>query len=129
MRGLNDERGLVVSWLMKLVVGLAVTGVVLYDAGAVMMNHVTLDSAANDIARELSSSVDATTPARTSPELTARAEVLARETGANLVEAEPDAEGALYVSLERRAETLLVRRIGPLKKWGTAVATGRAATS
>ena len=47
------ERGdIVVGWLVKLVVSLAIAGVAVFEAGAVIVAHVNADSAANDAAGE-----------------------------------------------------------------------------
>ena len=121
----SDERGVVVAWLLKLVISLAIVGVVVYDAGAVAFNHVGLDSTAEDIALALSSDLS-TASARTSSVVTTRAEELARGAGAKLVRATLDTEGTLRVRLARRADTLIVRRVEGLKRYGRAVVTARA---
>ena len=47
---LSDERGILVSWLVKLLLGLAIAGLLLFEVGAIAVNTFTLSSSANDIA-------------------------------------------------------------------------------
>ncbi|HEY7876545.1 MAG TPA: hypothetical protein VIG64_15635 [Actinomycetota bacterium] len=124
---LSDERGILVSWLVKLLLGLAIAGVILFEVGAIVVNTFTLSSSANDIAIALATSVQQSGSA--SPNLTqleTQAKDLAKEAGARLVDVELDtSERVVRVTLRRRADTLVVQRFGAIEDWGRATAEGQ----
>jgi hypothetical protein len=125
---LSDERGVVVAWLVKLTLGLAVAGVILFEVGAIAVNTFTLSSTASDIAVALSTSAAAAGAAGPDEgQLQNQGEALAKEAGAKLVSIEIDRNGrVVYVTLRRRASTLLVQRFNAIKGWGRATAEGQA---
>lgn len=128
MRVVSDERGFIVSWLAKLAIGFVLTAVVLFDAGSIGVNFFTLDSTADDIAVALS--VDIGPGQNPTPDqLRTTARALAKEAGARLVSVDLSPEGSVVVVIRRRADTLLVSRIGPLKDWALSTAEGRAGTT
>jgi hypothetical protein len=129
MRALRDERGVIVSWIAKLVAGLAVGSVVLFDAGAIAVNYVGLDSTAEDIANALSADVAGAGAPVSSAQLEASAAEAARAAGARVVRVEIDPQGFLHLRLKRAAKTLLASNIDSLRKWTRATATATAATS
>ena len=128
MVNVRDERGVVVSWLVRLVLGLAVAGLILFEVGAIAVNTFTLSSTAGDIAIALSTSAaqaGAGGPSETQLQNEGRA--LAQEAGARLVSIEIDRnERIVYVTLRRRADTLLVQRFNAIEGWGRATAEGQA---
>lgn len=127
MKQLSDERGFIVSWLGKLAIGFAVTALLLYEAGSIGINFFTLDSTADDIAVKLSTGLQpGTTPRQDQLEADARA--LTKEADARLLSVTL-ADGSIVVQIRRRADTLLVHKIGPIKHWGRATAEGRAGTT
>jgi hypothetical protein len=122
---------MVIGWLARLLVGLAVSALILYEFGAIAFNHVTLDGTANDIAREVASSLpqhNATAPASLTRVALPLAATPAREARARVVAISLDDRGVLHVRLRRPARTLLVRRIDALRKYGRADVTGTATT-
>lgn len=135
MHRLRDERGIIVSWLVKLVVMLAVLGVIVFDIGSIVVNYFTLDSAADDAALALSLAVETddfgTNDAQvveaakqliaTDVSLAQDARVVARRTHV-------DENGVIYVTLRRRANTLVVDQIDALRKYGVAIVEGQAST-
>lgn len=122
MRRIADERGIIVSWLVKLLLGFAVFAVVAYDAGSIMVNFFTLDQAAKDIADEIQ--VDGIADARFNRmnALEERGKELAGQVGARLTALEVSEKGDVHVQLKRRASTLLVGRISAIKEWARATA-------
>lgn len=124
---LSDERGILVSWFVKLFLGLAIAGLILFEVGAIAVNTFTLSSSANDIAIALATSVQQSGSA--SPNLTqleTQAKDLAKEAGARLVDVEVDtSERIVRVTLRRRADTLLVQRFSAIEDWGRATAEGQ----
>ncbi|HYI46359.1 MAG TPA: hypothetical protein VE174_12950 [Actinomycetota bacterium] len=135
MRGIGNERGVVISWLMKLLVGLAIVSVVMFDAGSILVNHVTLDTAANDTALALSLAIDPDQFGTNDEEVFEGAkEIVASNStnagGAKVVRSgtNVDEEGVIHVKLKRVADTFVVERIEAIKKWGRATAEGQAST-
>ena len=123
---LQDERGIAVNWMAKLVIFLALLGVIIYDVSALAVNAFQLDSLVDEIA------VTVSTSAGDRPslfELEQEADKIARRQGAKLTELEvDDREGTLRVTVKREAETLVVRRFSQTEDWGRMSATGRSST-
>jgi hypothetical protein len=133
-----DERGIVMDWLVKVVIGIAVFGVILFDAGSIAVNYFNLDSAANDVAIAVSTTVGTSSQARdyTADEIyrLAKSEVEAESGGvanARVLKegTEISQEGIVRIRLRRVADTLIVERIGAIQKWARATADGQAGTS
>lgn len=138
MRRSSDESGIILSWFLKIAVLLLVIGVVGYDVGSIVVNNVTLSSSAEDIAIAVSIDVDEQniTPSAFSDVQVvemAKAEVADEENGvtsARVVQkgTHIDDEGVVHVRLRRKADTLITRWIGPLKKQTIAIVDGQAGT-
>lgn len=135
---IKDERGIVADWLVKLVIGFAIFGVIAFDAGSILVNYFTLDSAANDVAIAVSTTVGTSSAARnfTDSEIyeLAKAEVEAVDGGvANAkvlrIGTQIDDTGVVHIRLRRVADTLIVKRIGAIEKWARATADGQAGTT
>lgn len=124
----KDERGLIMGWLAKLALGLAVVAVVLFDAGSIAVNFFGLDSTADEIAVKVSTSIQ---PGQPVDQLALEAETkaLAKAASAKLVKVEIDPEGRVHVHLRRVATTLVVRLRGPAQDWAKATAEGVAGTT
>jgi hypothetical protein len=118
----NGEGGEISNWLIQLMVVMGVVGLVLYEIVALGVTTVQVDEVAREVARAArdeylaASSLD-------------RAEAVAGEAaemhGATLIAVEID-QDELSVTLEKRANTVLVHRIGPLADRVTPSATRRA---
>lgn len=120
----TDQRGVVLDWLAKMLLVLAVLSVVVFDAGSIITNYVTLDSTANDIAIAVFPSMS-TGEAMTQTEMNARAKQMAREAGAKLLRVRVDQQGVVHIRIRRVAKTLLVGKISATKHWARAIANGR----
>jgi hypothetical protein len=133
----NNERGIIADWLVKVVIGMVVFGVILFDVGAILVNFFTLDSAADDVAIAVSTDVGAADVNQftdreifqmvkevvASPENGVQdARVVRRGTGI-------DDDGTIRIRLRRIANTLVVRRIGAIEDWAKATSNGRAGTT
>ncbi len=133
----SDERGLVVAWLVRVVLGLAILGVVLFDAGSIVVNFFSLDGTADEVAvavaTDLATGVDAVPNLecnrRSRDPLCRKAYLTAREKGVRITSARFDQDGVFHVELKRTADTLIVERIGPIEDWGTATASAQADTN
>lgn len=122
MRG--DERGgIVTGWIFKLLLSLALVGVIAFEFGAVIIARVTVDGVASEAAGEAAlvygrgQNVEA-------------AEAAAREytesRGATMTGFTIENDGrAVTVSVEKRARTLLLHRVGTTKSWTVARTTRR----
>ena len=137
LRTLRDERGVVTGWFVRVLLALAIAGVILFDAAALVINYFGLDSTADEMAVALVTHVDNLQPGQmvncdarnaVGPPFCMTAHELANESEATLLEASRDAEGRITVRLRRTAETVLVRRLGFLRKYGVARAQGTAGT-
>jgi hypothetical protein len=121
----TNERGVVADWILKLVIGLALVGVVLFDVGSILVNFFTLDSTANDMATSLTTSIASREINATPHDVELQAEELAKELGVRLVRAEVDPDGKVFIKLKRTADTLIVRHIGAIEDWAVATADAR----
>lgn len=124
---MSDERGILVSWLVKILLGLAIAGLILFEGGAIAVNAFTLSSSANDIAIALATSVQQSGSARVSEaQLEGQAKELTKEIGAKLVELEVDTvDRVVRITLRRRADTLIVQRFSAISGWGRSTAEGQ----
>jgi hypothetical protein len=133
----QNEQGIIADWLVKLVIGMFLFGVILFDVGAILVNFFTLDSAADDVAVAVSTDVGAGEDNQftdqeifkmvkevvDSPDNGVQdARVLRRGTGI-------DDEGTITIRLRRVANTLVVGRIGAIEDWARATTNGRAGTT
>ena len=126
MRPIDNERGVIFNWLVKLALGLAIAGVILFDAGAIAVNLFGLDSTARDIAIAISTSAGT---GSSEVEIEQEAEEMAKAAGARLLRVELDTQAnTVEVRLRRRAKTVIVSRVEPIMDWGKATAVGKAGT-
>lgn len=136
---IREQRGIVADWLVKLVIGFAIFGVIAFDAGSILVNYFTLDSGADDVAKSLSVTVAGTAGQSISVTdnevfLMAQEEVGADEGGVDDAKVlrkgtNIDDAGVIHVQLRRTASTLIVKRIGAIAKWARATADGQAGTT
>lgn len=125
---MRSERGVIADWLIKLLLGFVVVGVLLFDGGSILVNFFTLDNTADSIAIEISTSIAG---GRQVPDHIREEEAreLARAEGARLVGFEIDNEDRVVrVRLRRRATTLVIGRIGWISDWTRATADGQQPT-
>lgn len=111
---------MIVGWLGRLVLVFAVLAIVAYDAGSIIVNHVTLDSTSNDIAVAISVDAVPRRPAATTQAFEPAARDLAEEAGARLADFEVTPDGDVTVRLRRKASTLIVGRISAIADWARA---------
>ncbi len=124
---LNDERGVVLGWLVKLVVFLSVLGLVLFELGAITVNYFGLDTSADDIAVAVSTVAQAGTSSEA--QLQEEARIRAKDVGAKLVDLKlNEQQQTLKIVLTRKASTLLLHQIDPIKGWGKATVTAESGT-
>lgn len=124
MRLIRDERGIIVGWIVKLFLGLALFGIALFEAGAIIVSRVTIDRISIDAAQEAGLEYGrskSTTKARKV------AETFAEQNDAELLDFEILNDGErILVTVEKHASTLFVDRIPGIKDYATARATNTA---
>jgi hypothetical protein len=108
---------------VKLLVGLAIVGLVLFEAGAVIVNHVQLDTLSERVAQAAASGHAARpardlSGARQAAEAAVVAHPAARVDDVHLL---PDGRVAVVVTQE--ANVLVLDRLGPLSDLASATAT------
>ena len=120
------ERGsIVVGWLTKLAVVLSLVGLALFDAVAVGVNHVAASDDANSAAEAAGSAwraghdVQAAYAAAVLAVTNDNERVLPR--GFTI-----DPDGTVHLLLRRETHTLVMRYLGPLKKYEVVVTAGTA---
>ena len=132
-----DESGIIISWLVKIGLLLAVIGVVGFDVGSIVVNKVTLDSSAEEVAITVSIAISDSPVATFQDTQVYDMAVTIVEDEVDGVEGarvlrkgtEIDDEGNVHIRLRRRAETLVTELIGPLKKHTVAIGDGQAGTN
>lgn len=122
----SDERGLVAGWAVKLILFLALLGVVIYDGAAIAVNMFQLDGISHDVAVEVSESTDEQNSILL---LERSAKKIARAHDARLVSLElSEDKEVLRVTVRRDADTVMVSRISGISHWGQTSATGKSFT-
>ena len=126
----GESGDVLISWLMKLVIGFALVGILIFDGGTLAVNFFGLDSSADTIAQQLARDVaDHTIDATRPDELEQRGKELAHKANARLRKAIIDDQGVVHVRLTREATTLVLSHIGALDKYNKATADATASTS
>ena len=114
MSPLRDERGVIVDWLARTVLFLALLGLVLFDGVSTGVNYLGLQGLADETAVAVGADLTGTSRPTESQ--------IAEEHGARLVKAEMDSQGVVFIKMRRTAKTLLLGRISAAKKWTRATA-------
>ncbi|CAN5688709.1 hypothetical protein BH20ACT23_BH20ACT23_13060 [soil metagenome] len=118
----SDQRGLVAGWAVKLILFLALLGVVIYDGTAIAVNAFQLDTISDEVALEVSSSAQD----KSLFTLEREAKKAARARDARLIEVKLNADkSVLRVTIRREADTLVVSRFSQTSEWGHMSATGK----
>lgn len=113
---------IIVGWLVKLLVGLTIFGLILFETAAVVAAAVQADGIAADAAREA-----ALVYGRHADEddaKTAALEFVEKNPDARLVAFSVSDDGKrVTVTVEKRAKTMFVQHIGRVKRYSRARAT------
>ncbi|HEX9695952.1 MAG TPA: hypothetical protein VGB64_06520 [Actinomycetota bacterium] len=122
---IGDQRGgIITGWLLRLIIGLVLLGLVFFEAGAVVVARVGVDGTAQTASRE-AALIYGTSK---NPDVARNeAEKAAVQGGARVVEFTISPDGQeVTVTLERIAKTFVIHKIGPLKKFATVRASDTA---
>ncbi len=119
----SERGGIITGWLLKLVLSLAIFGLVAFEAGAIVVAKVTIEDIAGDAvaaaAQEYRSSQNQDAAEKAASEV-------AESKGAVLEAFSVVENGkAVVVTLSKPAKTLFVHRIGVTDGWAVARSTRR----
>jgi len=103
-------------WLLKVIIGIAVAGLVIFELGSPLVTKTILDGnahdAANDAAHDYFNNHDA-----------GRAQGVAQQDaqndGAKLDAFDIDEQGTIHVTLSKQAKSYVLHNFGPTKDWYT----------
>ncbi len=126
MTGLRDDTGdIVLSWLTKTVVIIAIFGLVLFDAIAVAVGRMNTTDAAGEVALAGSEAWHLHPDVQTAYNA---AEAAAESRGGEVLPSDftVDTSGTVRLRLRRQVTTLLMHRVGPLRRFTVAVESGQA---
>ena len=112
---MSDQRGgIITGFLLRMVVVFAVLGLLVYEAGAIIVANVAVDGIAQDAAREAALHYDGSGGSQDVAERECRQ--LARRAGAVCVDLTVRS-GIVTVVVRKQASTLLSQRIGALRSF------------
>ena len=122
-RGLHrDQRGLVTGLVLRILIPLALLGLIGYEGGQILIAQVRAQS----ISR-VAATAGADTYYRTKradlAKKDATAAALREDASAMVTDVEILSDGSCRVTVTKKAKTLLVQRIGVLKKYSVQLAT------
>lgn len=111
----NDRGYIVVRWLIRIVVVIALLGVVVYEGASVGFARVNADEAGRKALEDAGFRFRDTNNIRIAEDA-ARSHV--EQKGAELVSYSADARaGTSSITVRKRASTLFIHKIGPLRKY------------
>lgn len=116
----GDAGGIVLGWLTRLTVVLAVLGVIAFDGISVVSARMSLEDAGTTAAQSASETWQRTHDIRAA---LASAQRSATEANADTTVVDNslsvDADGTAHLTVTRVASTIVARHIGPLRRWCT----------
>jgi hypothetical protein len=122
----RDERGIIRGLIVQAIVMFALLGVAIYDGGQVLFAQVKAHTAAG-AAAEAAVDVLATTGNEVQARAAAEDAAHAKLSDARIVSYEHTPQGAVVVTVQVEADTLVVSRVGFMEDAGVQHGTERAA--
>lgn len=136
---MRNERGIVVGWLVKALIGFIIGGVILFDTGTIAINFFGLDSGADEIANQVAQDVAAGKFSEsevrglnscdrrpTNNTLCTEIQQKVRAKDARLLKVTVDVQNTLKIRMRRTADTLVIRHISWIEDWAVATSQGEA---
>ena len=118
-----ERGGIVIGWILKLILSLAIFGVVAFEVGAIVVAKVTIETVAGDALEE---AVDAYRPSTDLDAAQKAAQAEAERNGAILESFDYNSGSTeMTITVSKEAKTLFVHRIGFTESWAIARATQR----
>lgn len=105
---------MITSWLVKVVAGIAIAGLVVLELGSPWWTKARLDGVAHDAADNAAHDLF---QHRTVDEAKADADGVARDAGATLAEFDVDDQGTVHVTVEGQAKSYVLRKFDQTKGW------------
>lgn len=116
-----ENGGIVTSWLLRLLIILALFGIAVFEAGSILIARVQVDGIAIDAAAEAGSEY---ARFHSEPSAEQAAKDVARRSDARVVDFRISADGReVVVTVEKRAKTIFVHKIEALRRWTLARST------
>ncbi|MBV9412722.1 MAG: hypothetical protein JO148_14115, partial [Acidimicrobiia bacterium] len=103
-------------WVIKLVVGIALAGFILFEAGSPIVTGVMLDGQASDAATDAAKDYFSGHNVNSAQAI---AQQDANTDGAKLVSFTIDQQGTVHVTLSKQAKSYVLQNFGPTKNWYT----------
>lgn len=116
-----NQAGVIVSWLAKLALILLILGLAVYEMGTVIYANYYAGEVASDAAGQANFEYR---DKHSSQEARRAAEAVVAEKNVTMVAFDIDtSKREISVTVEKKADTLFIHNIGPLRKYTTATAT------
>lgn len=123
----SERGGIITGWLLKLVLSLAVFGLVAFEAGAIVVAKVTIEDIAGDAVAAAAHEYGIT---KNQDKAETAAREVAEAKGAILEAFSVVEDGkAVVVTVSKPAKTLVLQRIGFAKDWAVTASTRRRGVS
>jgi len=120
----RDSGSMVIGWLVKLAAVLTIVGILGFDGISLAVTHLNsqddANSAATAAAEAWQQNHNASAALQAAIDAAGSADTVLPKTFTI------DADGTVHLSLQRKATTVLMYRLGPLKKYATVTASGEA---
>ena len=114
----GDAGGIVLGWLTRLTVVLAVVGVIAFDGISIITSRLSLEDAGNQAARSASETWQSTHDIRAALASAQRAATEANPDTTVVTDSlSVDADGTAHLVVTREASTLVAQHIAPLRHW------------
>ena len=112
----HERGGIVIGWLVRLIVTLAIVALAVFEAGAIIIAHVQSDTAATDVSEEAAL---AYAHSHDADQARAAADAKAKDEGAIVTAFSVDTTGkAVTVTVEKDARTIILRHLSFARRWG-----------
>jgi Flp pilus assembly protein TadG len=124
-RRLSSDRGdVIIGWFTKIVIILTLVGLAVFDGASVVTARLSAEDGADRAARAASESWQ-TTHDLPSALAAAQASLQDSNNGTSVVTGSLrlDADGTAHITVRRRANTIVIGRIPPLRSWADVAAT------
>jgi len=121
----GDERGVIVSFVIRTIVVFAILGVIAYDAGQVVVAQVKAENIAQTAAQ---AGADAYHSSKNTGQARTAADAVMNEQDPSTVITafQVQSDGTVSVTVRRTAHTLIVEHVAPLRHFGVQTATAQA---
>jgi hypothetical protein len=119
-----DAGDVILSWLTRVVLVIAVTAVVGFDGLSIAVAHVSAKDDANSAAVAAATAWLSDKGALAPTMLAAQHSAAQHDETVLPASLTVGADGTIHLELERHATTLLIRHIGPLRSWAIVIVKG-----